>query len=256
MQKKLFLGFFIVLVLGCALAGPVSAQPSSFSVHLNRDFGFGNGANIRGKFTISLVGESAVVESVTFLIDGKEMAVVSPAPFEFQFNTDTYGFGVRRLWAEVVLPGGQLETTSAVQFNFISPEDERTQMTTLIGGIVGALAITFIVVTVIQAVLFRGKRKDPSQPGQPRNYVVMGGTICPKCWRPFPRHIWGFNLVIGRLDRCDNCGKWSMTTRATSEQLQAAETAERADWEDDEAVGKVSAEPEDQLDDTRYVDGV
>jgi len=54
----------------------------------------------------------------------------------------------------------------------------------------------------------------------------MGGTICPRCNHPYPFHIWGLNLVGGRLDRCDQCGKWAYARRYQPDVLAAAEKDE------------------------------
>jgi ribosomal protein L32 len=83
---------------------------------------------------------------------------------------------------------------------------------------------------------------------------MLGGTVCPKCGRPFPRHLFGIKLIVGRLDRCDNCGKWVMTNRATPAALRAAEEAEKADLVADEAVTAVKEDNSPSLDDTRYMD--
>jgi hypothetical protein len=69
--------------------------------------------------------------------------------------------------------------------------------------------------------------------------------------------MWALKLVVGRLDRCENCGRWVMTTRATAAELEAAEARERAELAADEDVAAVTDPERDQLlDDTRYVDDV
>ncbi|MCB2214318.1 hypothetical protein KQH50_02865 [bacterium] len=257
MNKVIKLGSLLILaalVLGAAT--PVSAQTDDYRVHLRRNFGYGGGANIRGDFTISLVGDEASVADVVFLIDGESMATASEAPFRFRFDTDDYGFGTHRLWAEYTLLDGSKGTTAAVQYNFVSPEMQREQMTTILLGIGGALVAVMVIVALIQGTLF--KKKGPRyEPGEARQYGMLGGSVCPKCGRPFPRHIWGIKLVVGRLERCDNCGKWVMTTRATPAELEAAEARERAEVAADQDVAAAPGPDGDQLlDDSRYVDDV
>ena len=188
------------------------------------------------------------------MIDGETMADVSSAPFNFKFQTDDYGFGNHQMWAEAMLKDGTSLTTPAVQYNFVSPEEEREQMGSILGIIGGGLVVTLLVVGLIQGALLKGSKNRLHQPGEPRNYGMLGGTICPKCGRPFPRHLFGIKLIVGRLDRCDNCGKWVMTTRASQDALHAAEEAERADLVADEAVTAVKADKSGSLDDTRYMD--
>ena len=78
------------------------------------------------------------------------------------------------------------------------------------------------------ATLFQALRGKPAPipPGQPRRYGLMGGAICPKCGRPFPRHWWGLNAGLGKFDRCDNCGRWSIVRAEPFDKLRAAEAAE------------------------------
>ena len=199
-------------------------------------------------------GDETAVRNVRFVIDGEMLAEVGSAPFSFQFKTDDYGFGTHNLWAEVDLQDGTTLTTPSIQYNFVSPEEERKQMGSILGFIGGGIVVTLLIVGLVQGVFLKGSRKGPHQPGEPRNYGMLGGTICPKCGRPFPRHLFGIKLVVGRLDRCDNCGKWVMTTRATPAALQMAEEAEKADLVADEAVTAVKADKSTSLDDTRYMD--
>lgn len=221
---------------------------------MNLIFGYGGGVNIRGAFSIELVGDETAVQNVRFVIDGETLAEVRSAPFSFKFKTDDYSFGFHDLWAEVELKDGASRTTSKLQYHFVSPEEEREQVGGIIGSILGGILVTLLITGLVLGVVLMGSRKRLHQPGEPRNYGMLGGTICPKCGRPFPRHIWGMNLVVGRLDRCENCGKWVMTTRAIPAALLAAEEAERADLAADEAVSTNKVDKGPSLDDTRYMD--
>ncbi len=254
MKKKSFISLLILVVLLAMQSGVVLAQEDSYTVHMSRDFGYGGGVNIRGTFTISLRGDESAVALVRFMINGETVSEVDTAPFSFQFHTDDYGFGYHDLWAEVELLDGTALTTPSIQYNFVSPEAEREQVGGILGVILGGVLVTLLIVGLIQGAFLKGSRKGLHQPGEPRNYGMLGGTICPKCGRPFPRHLFGMNLVVGRLDRCDNCGKWVMTTRATPTALQMAEEAESADLAADEAVTAVKADKSTSLDDTRYMD--
>lgn len=255
--QKFLVGLMLVgLLLGWAVL-PVRAQDEGYGIHMTRNFGYGGGVNIRGTFTISLVGDESQVQKVNFLIDGSSFAVVEEAPFKFQFHTDDYGFGMHLLTAEYTLMDGTIALTSSVQYNFVSPEDERSQVTSIFLWIGGAVVATLLVVGVVQGVMLKGKTQV-HVPGEPRNYGMLGGTVCPKCGRPFPRHLWGIKLIVGRLDRCDNCGKWSMTHRASAEELAAAEAAEMRDVMADQQVSEATSEPKrkDSLDDSRYMDDI
>jgi hypothetical protein len=250
--------FFVFLLVGLVLSLAVlPAQAQSYSIHMTRNFGYGGGVNIRGTFTISLTGDESQVEKVSFLIDGSSIAVVEEAPFNFQFHTDDYGFGMHLLTAEYTLVDGTTALTPSIQYNFVSPDEEKSQVTSIFLWLGGAIVVALLVVGLVQGVLLKGKRQN-HVPGEPRNYGMLGGTVCPKCGRPFPRHFWGIKLVVGRLDRCDNCGKWSMTHRASADELAAAEAAEMRDVRADQQVTEGTVEPkrQDSLDDSRYMDDI
>ena len=87
--------------------------------------------------------------------------------------------------------------------------------------ILGAVGLAFLV-----PLIFTRGKKEQLPPGAPRNYGHYGGAICPKCERPFSRHIYGLNLGLHKYDRCPYCGKWSLVRRASREELEAAEAAE------------------------------
>ena len=242
----------ILLLFG--MTPTVLGQGSDFTVHVKRDFGYGWGSDIQGKFTISLIGDEGTVKKVIFLIDGESISIIQKPPFEYQFITDDYDPGDHLLSAEVQFKDGSLENTPILEYHFATPEHaqrELTQALLWIGGIlIGAMAIA----VSVQVFVFKGKKKNSHHMGGKRDYGVLGGTICPKCGHPFPRHIWGMNLLAGKLDRCEHCGKWVIARRATPGELQAAEKTElNMDQVEQKAV-VVQKEEKDLLDETRYID--
>lgn len=62
--------------------------------------------------------------------------------------------------------------------------------------LLGVVALIAIMAT-LQAVQ---NKRHPRRSARSANIALMGGTICPKCKRPFSRHIWGLNagLPAGR----------------------------------------------------------
>ena len=230
------------------------AQDNTYSVHVRRDFGYGMGSDIQGTFTVRLLGNEEKVNRATFYMDDSALQSVTEKPFSYQFKTEQFEPGVHRLYAEVLLDDGNTIKTDAVQYNFLSQKEANRQMRNVLiwigGAIVGAMAI----VGIIQSLVISKDGKRLHQPGTPRNYGIMGGTICRKCGRPFPRHVWGINLLVGRLDRCDNCGKWVMTTRATPNALKMAEAAEMEASQEDEKGIELHKKEGDLLDDTKYFD--
>ena len=247
---------FLTLLLAGLQCQPAAAQEGDFTLHLRRDFGYGGGSNIRGTFTINLVGDDARVASVIFLIDGEEMAAVEAAPFRYQFHTDDYGFGTHRLTASVQLTDGGSQTTPALQYNFVSPGEQGEQVTTILVGIGGAIIIALALVALIQMLMTRGKPPSNALNAKPRSYGLLGATICPKCGRAYSRHIWGMNLVVGRLDRCTHCGKWAMTVRATPQAVRLAEEMEDGDVSEPVERPDLDAHDRKALDETKYFDDI
>ncbi len=258
-NKHFILSLMLLIALLFGSQQTVFTQSEDYTLHLKRNFGYGGGTNIRGTFTLSLVGgpgdEESPIESATFLIDGETMAVITKPPYTFKFQTDDYGFGTHTLSAEVLLENGTSLTAPALTYRFISPKDERQQVTALIGGIVGAIIVALVLVSLIQSRLL--KRDSTShQPGQPKNYGMLGGTICPKCGQPFPRHVWGMNIVIGRLDRCGNCGKWVITHRATPTALKAAEGIQSTEEAVNATEKPKAVDSADGIEESKYIDHI
>lgn len=249
----------ILIIIGLFLIPPsaAAAQDDDFSINVRRDFGYGMGNTIQGRFTVRLLGEEAVVDRVSFLIDKEIFATVDSAPFKYQFSTEDFEPGYHQLAAKVHFVDGSVETTPAAQFRFLSSTEANRQIRDLmlvLGGVViGAVLIT----AFVQSLLTKKTKNHTPSTGKPRSYGLLGGTICPKCGKPFPRHIWGMNLVVGRLDRCEHCGKWVMTVRATPAALSAAEQLE--DIAESEPKGEMrSPHPDavDEIDDTKYFDEI
>jgi len=184
------------------------------------------------------------------------MAEVSSAPYQFKFHTDDFGYGTHRLSAEVHFTEGDTQLTPVIQYNFVSPGEEREQMTTILVGIGGAIVVSMALVSFIQTVLMKGKKQSAVDSAKRRRYGILGGTICPRCGRAFSRHIWGMNLVVGRLERCDHCGKWVMVVRAAPAALRAAEQMEK----DTMSVGNEQSEKpdprRDALDESKFIEKI
>jgi len=100
--------------------------------------------------------------------------------------------------------------------------------------------------------------RDRRLAGKPAISGPLGGTICPKCHRPFAIHLWSIRLVVVRLDRCPHCGRWSFVQRVHSDILAAAEDAmfqEMAGSADSRITKSDEAEAwRRQLDDSRFED--
>jgi hypothetical protein len=229
-KVRYFSLLIVVVLLAMMIASPVLAQTPTaapWRLNVNRDFGYGGGADIKGLFTLSVIGQEDIT-SVTYLIDEKEMAVVSEDPFKFQFNTSQYPYGWHDLTAEVTNLAGEKFVTPARHLNFVTSEMESETMKKMILPLFGLILGVMLIVGVVQFVLMRKRNPNGVPAGTKRNYGYAGGSICRKCGRPTPRHIWGFNIGIGKLDRCENCGRWSVMQGVPLGILRTAEEAEKA----------------------------
>ncbi len=233
MKTKLFLSSLRLLSIltgvltVCLLyATPVFAQ-EGYRLLVDRNFGFAAGSQIRGDFTLKISGDQETLAAVTFLIDGEEMATITQAPFRYRFNTASYPEGIYELSARLTLKDGSTLELNPRRFEFASREAEREAIIKIIVPLLGVVLLLTLVGGGVQMLALRGKPTGRYAPGEARDYGVLGGAICPKCQRPTPIHGWGINLAVGKWDRCENCGKFSLMRRQPLEALRAAEAAER-----------------------------
>ncbi len=121
----------------------------------------------------------------------------------------------------------------------------------------GAIILLFLIFRVAPLVFSKGTSRSSLPLGTPRDYGVGGGTICPRCHRPFRLQLFGVKVGLGYIVvRCEFCGKVSISRRYSLEELRAAEVAELRDGQ---SVLGVSGNDEDQkmrdlIDDSRFVD--
>ena len=127
------------------------------------------------------------------------------------------------------------------------------------GGLIlaGIVVLVIFALRIIPLFFSRSKVRTNVPLGVSRNYGIAGGTICPKCHRPFPLSLWGINVGLGtKLARCEFCGKWSLVRRRSQAELQAAEAAELAEAQPASPVSGQSEteKTKDRLDETRFTD--
>jgi len=234
----------------------VYGQGNDYTIHLGKDFGYAWGSDIQGKFTISLVGDEELVEKVYFLFDGELISIIQEPPFEYQFNTVEFIPGNHSLSAEVWLKNGNLENTPILEYHFVPPDYAKQELTEILLWIGGTLLGVMTIAVIVQIFAFKGRKKVSHQTGKRRDYGVLGGAVCPKCGYPFPQHIWGINLLVGKLDRCEHCGKWVMVRRATPEELQEAEEIESSRDIPEQGAGVIQKDENSLLDETKYIDDI
>lgn len=234
--------------------GVVPSTQSPAYLNVNRIVGYSSGGpEIKGKFRMAVIGVENV-RSATFLIDGDPVATLDTGPFEFTFRTEDYPLGAHDLSATVHTTAGDGLDLPARHFVFVSAEEEQQAMTKIIVPLFSGVAVVVAIGVGLQMLSLKKKKIDVPL-GSARTYGVLGGGICPRCGRPFSLHIWGLNMLTGKLDRCDFCGKWSLQRRHSIEALRAAEKAELADVKQagEKVVEKSEAEKlKEMLDESRF----
>ena len=248
-----FSPLLLLLAVLAALAAPGRAQEVTMVLRLQRDFGYGDGSGrIQGLFSMNVTAP-ADVEKVIFQIDGQSIGEDASFPFKLQFNTDNYTPGLHTLSAVGKLPDGVEIASNEIQAQFLSPEESRSATGSIIIPLLGTIFGLMILSFAFTMISIRRKPRLPL--GTPRNYGFMGGTICPKCGRPYALHFLKINLLVGRLDICPHCGKWGIVHPLPLQTLRDAEAAE-LDW-DKEGKGQVKEMSEEEklrkdLDDSRF----
>lgn len=240
-----------LLILFFLLPTIAQAQDGGeLQLRLRRDFGYSAGGDIQGAFTLRVSGPEDL-SRVAFFIDEQEIGQATASPFELRFSTDSFAQGPHTLSARGFTQDGRELSSNAIRINFVSA-GEGWQAGLKI--MVPMLAIVFAVLLVTALVPLLSAKKLQSLPaGTPRNYGMVGGAICPRCGRPYPRHFMAPNMVFGKLERCPFCGKWAIVAGQPLERLRQAEQAEVSDVQS----GAVATESEEErlrkeLDASRY----
>lgn len=228
-------------------------QADGFTITMSRDFGYGGAGEIQGLFSIHVNQAPEDLARVEFFIDTTRIGEDSQAPFAFQFNTDNYPAGQREIYAIGYTQGGSELTSNKIHIVFISAEEIPAKTLRLVGPILGVVLLAVALGFIIPMLLDR--RRGPTAPGTQRNYGFKGGTICPRCNRPYVRHLFSINMGFsGQLDHCPHCGKWAVVRRKSLEELRRAEQAELAAANE---APQINGETEEEklrkeLEDSRY----
>lgn len=216
---------------------------TSLELDLRRDFGYGMGRDIQGRFTLSATGPDDL-EQVTFLMDDEVLSVDDEEPFRYSFSTGDFPLGVHTLTAEGLQQGGATIRSREVTVNFVSAE----QGWQTVRRVLVPLVLLIVVFTVLGAglTMLTGRKKNAFELGV---YGHAGGAVCPRCRMPYPRHVFAMNLLVGKFERCPHCGKWAVVPAASRRELDSAEDRYR----DDQTDGRIATD-EDQDELRRLID--
>lgn len=243
-MKKIIPVFVIIFLFTLLLAAPGYAQQENqLTLGLSRDFGYGGlGNDIQGTFSAKIVNPPPDLVKVDFLIEGKLMVEDTQAPFIYQFNTDNYPLGLHTLSALGYTSTGAELHSNEISPNFVSAQEGWKAVLKIILPVLGLVIAAMLMAAFIPILTGRGKKLDTPL-GAPRTYGVSGGTICPKCHRPFSLHLLTLHLLTYKLERCPYCGKWSLVRPYSRAALAAAEAAE---LEGSKPAGEMAEESEEE----------
>lgn len=250
MKKRILPFLFIAFVLAISFTS-VTAQESPYSLRLTRDWGYGQGADINGRVSLSVRGDAAQIQEVTFMMDGEVMEVAVASPFKLQFDTNNFDPGLHRLTAEVLTISGEMHTTNAIASNFVEKGAANQ-------SILRTLLILGGVVLVSQGLQFlmRKNAKKGVKVGESgkTQYGAFGGSVCPNCGQPFQRYPLGLNLGGHRLQICPHCKKLVAAQRAKPQELEAAELRFRSEATDPTDPQTDLQQKQKDYDDSKYTD--
>lgn len=224
MPRKLT-AFCLLLTAFCLLPSAVWAQDAELTLSVRRNHGYSGGSQIQGSFRMEVTGPEDLA-SVTFKVDDRVVDTVTQSPWRINFQTDDYGYGWHDLTAIGQTTAGRALSSNVRRFEFVSAAEgweAAGQIAIPMFSILGLILVAGLVSAFLPDIT--GKKTNVPL-GAPRQYGFFGGAICPKCQRPFSRHWWGLNAGLGKFDRCDHCGKWSLVRAVSATRLREAEAAE------------------------------
>lgn len=198
------------------LPGSVLAQGEELDLRLTRDFGYGAGGQIQGKFSLRVDGPADIIR-VDFIIDGEVVHMITEAPFRFRFETDDFPPGVHTMTAVGYLVDGTEVKVPEFVRQFLSADDAKSSTMKIIVPLLVIVGVATLVGALAPALMMRGNEFKPA------NYGAAGGAVCPRCTFPYSRSVFAPNLLVGKLQRCPHCGKWAIVARASQQNLNEAE---------------------------------
>lgn len=251
-SKSGFVAVLIAFVAIFLLASPVLAAEEPYSLVFRREFGVGMPGAVQGHMSMTIKGDLDAVDTVVYMIDAQEMAVVTAQSLKFQFNTDDYPAGEHSFYALVTTKTGELIPTAPIMMKFIAADEARTLTRNVFLGI-GAI----LLVVVLAGVLLAKRQVKASKAHGVSTAGWWGAAVCPKCGRAFTRTLVGLNLLFKRYEPCPHCGKWSVTQRATAQEVDQAERKLKAAIADDLPESASLTERDDvldQLEESKYTE--
>lgn len=252
LRVTLALVVLLVMVLGAGAATLAQGSEPTLGLSMSRDFGYGGFGEVQGAMSLKVAGPADLTR-VVFFIDGQEMGEATSAPWRLAFHTDSYAEGSHTLNAIGYTSSGSTLHSNEIRVRFLSAENAGRATGTLVISLLGGVGLIMLLSFLASSLVAR-RRPLVTAPGTPRSYGLAGGAICPRCGRPYARHLFAPNMIAGKLERCPYCGKWAIVAARSPSELAAAEAAEVSQ---SQQVAKPDAEGSDlmrDLDDSRFQD--
>jgi len=235
MKQKFILVLLLVALFATVGHGMAQEDAPELALRLKRNFGYGGFGQIQGRFTLEVDGPENL-SRVEFFIDEKLMGAIEQPPFEYRFHTDDYSAG-KHLFSAVGYASEALLQSNQISTVILSSEAAWTETQQIMFPLLIMVGI-FTLVGLGAPFLLR--RKNAFQIGE---YGPAGGAICPRCKLPYSRHLLAPNLLVGKLENCPHCGKWSIVPRASLADLKEAESRYRPE----QPQMPVESPPEEEL---------
>jgi hypothetical protein len=222
-----------------------SAQEDGLRLGMRRTFGYAWGSDIQGSFLLVASGP-ADVDRVAFYIDQDLLETVTAPPFEARLHTGDYPLGVHQLQAVGARSDGSTLLSNVIRVEFVTAEA---------GWQFAAGLLTPVLLVVgLALALSIGMTAISSRRYRPGHYGGSGGAVCPRCHLPLARHFLAPNIGLKKLERCPHCGRWSLVSRASAEDLMAAEARLQGETPTDLSPEATAEALRRQVEDSRFTE--
>ena len=251
-KLAILMAISMLVVLGVPATALAQASEPALALSMRRDFGYGGFGEVQGAMSLKVAGPVDLTR-VVFFLDGQQMGEVTSSPWQLAFHTDSYASGSHAMTAVGYSSDGQSLQSNEIRVRFLSAEQASRATSTLIVSLLGGIGLLMLLSIGISNLVAR-RRPTVTAAGPPRNYGLAGGAICPRCSRPYARHMFAPNLVLGKLERCPYCGRWAIVAARSPAELAAAEAAELHGTSATAKSGDGEVDLKRDLDDTRFQD--
>jgi len=198
-------------------------EEGSITFELRKIFGFRFTNRIQGRFNLLVDGPDDL-ERVEILVDGEVIFEISEQPFKYEFSSSQFTPGLHSFSAVGYTTMGKILQSSVGEYNVLSVEQAQEGLSKYYLPLIVGVVVIMGIVGLLSSVLTG--RKGSFRIGE---YGPAGGAVCKRCGIPFSRHVLSPNLVIGKLERCPNCGAVVIVRRGSQVELDAAEQRLLAD---------------------------